>query len=100
SRVQALDAAQRAGRADVVDLDPAGRNADRLRRRAAVGAPHVRRCARPPRHAIAHGGGLRGGTAEPAAEGGVTAGPPPAANSTSDLTSDYASCHHFATPQN
>ncbi len=60
SRLQALVAAQRTGRADVVDLDAARRQAGRLRRRDAGRAPPVRRRARPARHAIAHGRGVRG----------------------------------------
>src|SRR5262249_47922858 len=72
SRVQALDAAQRPRRADVMDLDATGRNPDRLRRRAVAGTPYVRRGARPTRHAIAHGRRLCGGAGEPAAESSVT----------------------------
>src|SRR5262249_24877693 len=72
SRVQALDAAQCPGRADVMDLDATGRNTDRLRRRAAAGTPYVRRGARPARHAIAHGRRLCGGADEPPAESSVT----------------------------
>src|SRR5262245_34119654 len=75
SRLQALLAAQCSGGADLLDLAAAGRNADRLRRRASAGSPPVRRGARPARHGAAHGRGVRGGASEPAAQGGVNAQP-------------------------
>ena len=74
SRLQALVAAQRPGRADVVDQPAPRRHPDRLRRREADGAPVVRRRARQARADPAHGRRLRGRDPEPAAEGGVSAG--------------------------
>ncbi len=70
-RVQARDAAQCAGRSDVVDQPAPGRNADRLRGRGSRDSPDVRRGLVQAWTEATHGQRLRSGNRDLAAEGCV-----------------------------